>query len=442
VAKAALAQAGYDVDVRDERTRGDPEARSVDRGARRAGRVPRVGLLATRGELARRPTSAREGAIVGGTFSEHGGPQRLGGGGRGLSRARWAAPRRGGRRRGCSCARREAGIAARRRATRNRRRRRLAPGRRIWPAGPSPSIRVPERAAGAADRGLDCHRVVGGSRRRAALRRRTAASRDPSSAPGRDARARCRGPSRSQPLAPGLRRRLGRGARACVVVAPWSRRHARPLCGRPHGGGSGKSSLVRWARGSDRGPWRAPRRGLARTRPRGWGQDRGAARRDGLSGRPAHASRRRRGRRASDGARATSAVVAVGRDRPPRGSAAGSRIWRDLGAARRRMGAGLARVGQALGRGGSHAPLRKRMDCLPRRSAAAAAGDAPGRRTSLRSCSSPATRSTTQHERAVRNARLRACLLRFRRSLDRRTALGGHGAPATALSVRHTRSPS
>ena len=71
LAKAALAQAGYEVDVRDERTRGDATLEAWIGGlARRKG--PRAGLLATRGELAMAYEHAW-GAIVGGTFSEHGG---------------------------------------------------------------------------------------------------------------------------------------------------------------------------------------------------------------------------------------------------------------------------------------------------------------------------------------------------------------------------------
>ena len=71
LAKAALAGAGFDVDVRDERTRSvrSLEAWIEDLASRRG---PRAGLLATRGELAAAYEHAW-GAIVGGTFSEHGG---------------------------------------------------------------------------------------------------------------------------------------------------------------------------------------------------------------------------------------------------------------------------------------------------------------------------------------------------------------------------------
>ena len=69
--KAAFAHAGYEVGVRDERTRGDRTLEAwIEELASRKG--PRVGLLATRGELAAAYERAW-GAIVGGTFSEHGG---------------------------------------------------------------------------------------------------------------------------------------------------------------------------------------------------------------------------------------------------------------------------------------------------------------------------------------------------------------------------------
>ncbi len=71
IAQAALTAAGFEVDVRDERTRGDRTLDSWIEGlVSRKG--PRVGLLATRGELAAAYDRAW-GAIVGGTFSEHGG---------------------------------------------------------------------------------------------------------------------------------------------------------------------------------------------------------------------------------------------------------------------------------------------------------------------------------------------------------------------------------
>ncbi|HEX5031354.1 MAG TPA: glycosyltransferase N-terminal domain-containing protein, partial [Candidatus Eisenbacteria bacterium] len=71
LARASLAQAGYTVDVRDERTRSDRTLEAwIEELASRKG--PRAGLLATRGELAAAYERAW-GAIVGGTFSEHGG---------------------------------------------------------------------------------------------------------------------------------------------------------------------------------------------------------------------------------------------------------------------------------------------------------------------------------------------------------------------------------
>ena len=70
-ARAALAGAGFDVVVRDEASRG---ARSLEGWiedlARRSG--PRAGMLATRGELGDAYRRAW-GAVVGGTFSRHGG---------------------------------------------------------------------------------------------------------------------------------------------------------------------------------------------------------------------------------------------------------------------------------------------------------------------------------------------------------------------------------
>jgi 3-deoxy-D-manno-octulosonic-acid transferase len=71
LARAMLDGAGFEVDVRDERTRSGRslEAWIEDLASRRG---PRAGLLATRGELAAAYAHAW-GAIVGGTFSEHGG---------------------------------------------------------------------------------------------------------------------------------------------------------------------------------------------------------------------------------------------------------------------------------------------------------------------------------------------------------------------------------
>jgi 3-deoxy-D-manno-octulosonic-acid transferase len=71
LAKAALSQAGYEVAVRDERLRAEqPLGSWIEELARRRG--PRAGLLTTRGELAHAYDLAW-GAVVGGTFSEHGG---------------------------------------------------------------------------------------------------------------------------------------------------------------------------------------------------------------------------------------------------------------------------------------------------------------------------------------------------------------------------------
>jgi 3-deoxy-D-manno-octulosonic-acid transferase len=71
LAKEALSEAGYEVAVRDEQTRAEqPLGSWIEDLARRRG--PRAGLLTTRGELPQAYELAW-GAVVGGTFSEHGG---------------------------------------------------------------------------------------------------------------------------------------------------------------------------------------------------------------------------------------------------------------------------------------------------------------------------------------------------------------------------------
>jgi 3-deoxy-D-manno-octulosonic-acid transferase len=70
-ARAALAGAGFDVVVRDETSRGERSlVEWIEDLARRGG--PRAGILATRGELGDAYKRAW-GAVVGGTFSQHGG---------------------------------------------------------------------------------------------------------------------------------------------------------------------------------------------------------------------------------------------------------------------------------------------------------------------------------------------------------------------------------
>ena len=71
IARAAFTRAGYEVAVRDETSRAEGPIESwIEDLARRRG--PRVGIVATRGELPRAYDMAW-GAVVGGTFSPHGG---------------------------------------------------------------------------------------------------------------------------------------------------------------------------------------------------------------------------------------------------------------------------------------------------------------------------------------------------------------------------------
>jgi hypothetical protein len=152
-------------------------------------------------------------------------------------------------------------------------------------------------------------------------------------------------------------------ARAGVGVAPAPRRNAGPLRGRSHGGGIGQVEPRPVARGGDAEARRPSRRDLTGTPPRGSGGDVGAARRGRSSGGRARAARGGRSRGAP-GRAPTRRGGGRGTGSPPRRGARDSRIRRDVGPARRRVGAARSR-----GTGsGSPSTLRDRSEtdgCFP-----------------------------------------------------------------------------